>query len=512
MSAWTSIYRRVPFSLSCLLMLLSTVPVTAELQYCKDAKSEAKCEAAVMKALVAQGLLASVSTKEEAKAKVGELMSTGQKSMNDTATKGLLEKIAPEIASLPGASAGFEDFLSLLKIGVGAEGLNNKQALAFDLTDFLGLPIKSGYKVQALAQEATLFEDLANQLSAEDLKKQTNGLGDFDDLLVTFSYSPSTSHLGTNLGANQILTDELFSRLVKQNTALAEKETQAVLLAGTLAANLQNKFPAAFLAKEGEEIQGDENQVQDFDLIDNLSRRQQYRVAVENAAVAEANSLTALSKILNEASFFKLADLVANQPQLVVRAMRSVRDDLVGPEETTLKVSYEMGFVNMNSLRRALAACPDDQMTRCYTDYLTDNRAALAKDGYRLTFSLDWTKREDYNLAIDNVSVDVPGRDRWCVSTTYGRNLRVDENGKFTSRIDLTGSWQDWSDDPMYQDRALANLSFTQKVNDDFSLVLGAVWASKPEFRGQVDKEVSARFGLTYRFLDKKGREIMKAQ
>ncbi len=494
---------RAPLVLAMLVAtILGSAPGTAELKYCQNAKSEEDCEAAVRKALVPSGALATVLSAEEAESLVSNLRQEGQGMMEQGAAKNLLEKVAPEITALPGASAAFEDFLARLKIGTSSEGLDDMQALALDLTGFLGLPVKSGYKVQALAKEAALFEDLSKKLSVENREKRTKGLGDFDDLLVTFSFSPSTSRLGRNLGANQILTDELFGRFLAEGDALAVEAGDAAVKVGRLAQPL--------LLREDSRAAFSGDEVIDFGQIQDPSLRQQYQEAVETAAVAEYSHLANLSKTLKQAEFFKLADLVANQPQLVLKATRSVRNELVGPEETTLKVSYEMGFVNMNSLRRALSACKPTEMTTCYTSYLTDNRAALAKDGYRLTFSLDWTKREDYNLAIDNVSVKDPGRDRWCVSTTYGRNLRVDENGKFTSRIDLTGSWQDWSDDPTHQDRALANLSLTQKVSDDFSLVLGAVWASKPEFRGQVDKEVSARFGLTYRFLDKEGKEIMR--
>ena len=164
----------------------------------------------------------------------------------------------------------------------------------------------------------------------------------------------------------------------------------------------------------------------------------------------------------------------------------------------------------MNSLRRALAACKPEEMTACYTAYLTDRRAQLAKAQNRLTFSLDWTRQQKYHPTVDGVSLDVAGKERWTIIGAFGRNLRVGLDGKFTSRFDFTGSWEDWSDDPMHQDRGLANLSFTQKVTDDMSLVLGAVWASKPEFRGEVDREVSACFGLTYRFLDNEGKRIVR--
>lgn len=463
-------------------------------QFCADATDETQCEDNVNKVLLKDVALAPELKGDKARAAIQAL----QEQTTDKTARELLSKVFPEIAALPGASAAFEDFLNRLRIGVTTEGTDKMPALALDFTNFLGLSTKDGYKVQAVARDPLLDEGLSKQLSQENRDKRTKGLGSFDDVLVTFAYSPSTLHLGNNLGANQLLIDDLFRRFLAQDEALAAKATEAK----TARKNLARELPAEAFSPATGLVQ--------FDKITDPERKRQFREAVEQAAVAEANRLSSVFKTLNSASFFKIADLVANQPQLVVKAMRTVRDEFVGPEETTLKVSYEQGFVNMNGLRRALAACKPEAITTCYTSYLTGRRAQLAKAQNRLTFSLDWTQRQDYRPTVDGVSLDRPGKDRRTAVATFGRNLRVDVNGEFTSRFDLTTSWEDWSDDPLHQDRGLASLSFTQKVTTDMSLVLGAVWASKPQFRGQVDKEVSARFGLTYRFLDAKGKEIMR--
>jgi hypothetical protein len=85
-----------------------------------------------------------------------------------------------------------------------------------------------------------------------------------------------------------------------------------------------------------------------------------------------------------------------------------------------------------------------------------------------------------------------------------GRNLRVEDDGTASLRADLTGSWEEWSDDPAHQDRGLLKLALTQRIDNDTSAVVGSVWATKPEFRGEVDKEVTARFGLTFSLDTKK--------
>ena len=464
-------------------------------QLCADATDETQCEKKVNAALLKNVSLAKELEGKEAQAAIQAL----KEKISDESARELLNKVFPEIAELPGASAAFENFLNRLRIGVTTEGSDDMPALALDFTDFLGLSSEDGYKLQAVARDPLLDEDLSKQLSQENRDKKTKGLGSFDDVLVSFAYSPSTLRLGNNLGAHQLLIDDLFRRLLAQTEAPA------------LAANEAKRARERLSDSLPDEAFSDQDLVV-FDKITDPDRRREYREAVERAAVAEATRISSVSKALGDVDFFKIADLVANQPQLVIKAMRTVRDELVGPEETTLKVSYEQGFVNMNGLRKALAACKPEAVTACYTSYLTGRRAQLAKAQNRLTFSLDWTRLQDYRPTIDGVSLDRPGKDRRTVMATFGRNLRVDVNGEFTSRFDLTTSWEDWSDDPLHQDRGLASLSFTQKVTNDMSLVLGAVWASKPKFRGEVDKEVSARFGLTYRFLDAEGKEIMRSK
>jgi len=67
-------------------------------------------------------------------------------------------------------------------------------------------------------------------------------------------------------------------------------------------------------------------------------------------------------------------------------------------------------------------------------------------------------------------------------------------------RLDFTASYEDVSDDPAKNDRGIANLTFTYPIANGTFLSIGAVYASKPQYRGDVDKELNARAGLLYKF------------
>ena len=61
-------------------------------------------------------------------------------------------------------------------------------------------------------------------------------------------------------------------------------------------------------------------------------------------------------------------------------------------------------------------------------------------------------------------------------------------------------SYDDVDDDPARQDRAIGNITFTQQLAKATQFTIGLIWANKPEYRGDVDEELSARVGLNYKF------------
>ena len=58
---------------------------------------------------------------------------------------------------------------------------------------------------------------------------------------------------------------------------------------------------------------------------------------------------------------------------------------------------------------------------------------------------------------------------------------------------------REYNDSDQMNDRTVFTLTGTRNLLPGMSLTAGLVWANKPEFRGEVDQELSARLGLNYK-------------
>ncbi len=460
--------------------LLSLLAVHASaIEICQYSDTIAECEAKI-DALAASPYAATlVEPDSETIAKV-----------EDSGAKRLLAKLYPELAALPGAVGGFEDFLSRFRIGVEPVDLEGQgdEALALEFTDFFGLDTEDGYKVQAVLLASTVFEPLQELLSEDQQDSSEKKLGSFDNVLVRATYSPTTERLGRSLVSQ---TAEISAIL----DSVADRRSKATTVRGELRRAVVQRFP--HLKTDGE-FTGKFSDIPDEDL------RIRLKEAVELAQLVAWAKSKALGALLHQQKFFQVADLVSNQPQLNVTFSGTLRDDLVGPQEYGAKVTYEHGFTNLNKYRKHRdSRCKTEDALTCLANYLTPARQASLKKGDRVSFSVEWTKLDSYESPIEGVTLSREGSERWSGALSYGRFIRFDKDGNGVARFEATIEGQDWSDDPDRQNRLLGRLSLSQKISDDLAATIGIVWANKPEFfpDEDFDKEWSARIGLSYRLV-----------
>jgi hypothetical protein len=216
-----------------------------------------------------------------------------------------------------------------------------------------------------------------------------------------------------------------------------------------------------------------------------------------------------LHRLLTEGGFFRIADLVNNQPQLSVEGQLSLRRDLVGPNDYSVTARYEGGFANFNGLRRygreKCAAASDTTISAaCLQQYLSDPAAVSAmKRGDRFFVTATYSRRADYSmtLASDNVNLNIAGTWDFIAGAGYGRYVTFGRTGEELGRIDLTGEYVFHHDDPTRENRLVAAGTYTYRLSSTLSVAAGVSYASKPEFIGDVDKKFGANFALRYRLL-----------
>jgi hypothetical protein len=250
----------------------------------------------------------------------------------------------------------------------------------------------------------------------------------------------------------------------------------------------------------------------------NEAKCQEISVAVVAAAEQLAARQKARRALYESSRFFKLADLVANQPQLYGSFSYRLRDDLVGPDAWSLSATYEQGYVNINGLRRSVCGKPSKRDKDCkpslddLEDYIDDHQGA-SRRSHRLLGKIEYSSVDSYQDPVTDTDVELAldSASEWSISGAYGLVLQRTRDDKEASRFDVELKYEDVDGDPMRQGhRLLGAATLTQKLTDQTSLSLGAVYASDPEYRGDVSHEWSARAGVRWKLktaADDKGGE-----
>lgn len=395
-------------------------------------------------------------------------------------------------------SGTLSDYLPLLRALLGTDdGAGGNGKIGFEWSNPLGLPAAHQNKLTVIAQRSELYEPLQAALAAASLTDEADALADDinegDDFSIGFSYSPASA----TRGRDPEMHAELFSALLAIADQRGEAQRDALARRVALLNELGLKRSFAGAADAMAQEPG-------FRTPADLAAKQlEYVQAVEQEFRAEFDSMAELARRLQGAGFYGLLDLINNQPQLNVSANYRARDEAVGPSEFVATVSYELGWNNVNTFRQYARQCKDAQVL-CLADYLNrpDVIAGL-KESRRISFSAEYSQRKelDFSLPSADFSYAEAAQKRLRISAAYGRYLGGENRDRTRARIDAALSYEDYSDDPLRQNRGLATVTLTYPVAEGFFLSLGAVYATRPEFRGDVNSELGARAGFTYKVL-----------
>jgi hypothetical protein len=429
---------------------------------------------------------------------------------NATAQEKLDAKTTPD--ATPDSASSLTSFLPRIVTALGFGDLSEEegsQTLKFNLS-----PAPEGDKkpeqvtFELIRRDAepleAMIKAIPEAIRAERKTTLEEQVEDFDDVegkvSVNFEGALGGWRIGRSFGLYEDLTDQVFTYFAPGN--VNEPVQDLILLFDSL------RQSGRFQEQEGLlDLGGNVGQAR----TEHPDETKELEAAVIASATNEWDNAEAFQNTLRDGGYFRLADLIHNQPQIHVLVRYRERDDRVGPSEWGLEATYEQGFGNINGLddectgdlfAPRVAASGDP--VPCYQSYL-DNRKGRIKSANRLSFSLGYAEADDlrFELPDDGFVFSLDEVRKTLGSAAYGRSLTVDAKGNDTSRLDVEAKYEDVSGDPMRNNRFVATTTFTQNLFDGNVVSLSVVYASEPEYRGEVDEELSARAGIKVK-IDKK--------
>jgi hypothetical protein len=208
--------------------------------------------------------------------------------------------------------------------------------------------------------------------------------------------------------------------------------------------------------------------------------------------------------------------LIDNQPQLVLSAAVHDRDPVVDRDGWDVKLTFEKGFDNFNTLlrryhRNADGLQAEEALQNAFWQTVESLDEDAVKAGNKLTFSLTYGERDPYRLertfgegddAIP-VLIDLDRATDWCGKIEYHRNATwhpITLGGVTVfPRLHFSAEYIDVSDDPTRQDRLVSILTYEIPLPSGTSLPVSLTYANHSEFLGEPDEQLSAHFGISYK-------------
>ncbi len=414
--------------------------------------------------------------------------------------------------SADGPLSAFRDFLPRLAgalltpaTGEGAQSLGFKTNFALNDGKLFDWGVAA--QLAAVVHEAEPFAQLVDSIPAAgrdvSVERIRAGLEPYDDITFSGALNLENRTFGRGMRPHQDMIDSFLNTVLDSVGMTVDDDINQQTLAiwmrfGQRVRDGGGLDPARAGAPEcSGAAAGDVMEVR----VDCLTKAFQDSVeqAILGEAAARTRSLSVGERQLRQAGVLRLAQLINNQPQLNGSVEYRARNDVVGPQEWKGTVRFEMGFANMNGLRRE---CAGPVRADCLHGYVEDDnvRRSLAR-GDRVWAQAELTRRNawDVSLPDDAVSLALGTATTWAVSGGYGAYFGNQEDGENRDRLDLQGKYDFTGDDALRQNRFVATLFYTRRLSDQSSALLGVSYANRPEFLGDVTRNVSANLGLTYK-------------
>jgi hypothetical protein len=428
----------------------------------------------------------------QAEAAGRDLRAEAQETNTAAVSRAITAETADKTASstgLGGASSQRDSlaaFLAGLGLGEVTEGAEEGALLFHFNPDLFRIGDAHKLSLQALARQPEIYQPLADSVPAA----LAEDLDDFDDLQVDLFWSLETTRFGRRFLPHRSLLGDFYSELLDVTSrSVPELPAAATALSDFL--------------EDYEGLRGVNLQTATFsDLPPAAAAELESRVIA--IALGAARWVQAEDALGASTGFDRLPDLLNNQPQLSISGFYRSRDELAGPDIWGVEGSWEFGWANLNGLRRYARVQRSEEAKPILADLRsfvgTEVSAGTLKTAPRFAVKLKYQETDPYDISLEDgtVTLDLDRATSWFGSLATGGYLRIAEDGTQTGRWDLETEYEDVSDDPNREDRLVATLTMTQKLADGTDGHVSLVWASKPQYLGEVDEELSARVGLKY--------------
>lgn len=415
-------------------------------------------------------------------------------------------KSMPSNSPISGGDTGgnmtdFEPALSLA--GLAGDLLDNgvsknDDALAIDYNLDLGEDagqIKLQASLNRKAEiNAALLESIDTDIR-EAFKTENDGFDLTDDVTYSISYSFGIAGLGQRSLRN---LEEVFLSSLGGIDILDQAQQKAF---NDIAKRSTNGAPDLALDKfdfedpnvSGRLLTGAELRTKRQELCDAAIA---WNKAIQKTYTAEHLALQSTG----------FAELVNNRNQLVLNLSYKDRDDLIGPSETSAKLSYEFGFqaTAQKMLQAANSANCNENDHLCrlgvFTNYIQANQEAISAQN-RFKISVEYLEVDDYAYSseLNDIAFTKEGSDKLIAAFGYGRALQ----GKALdySRLDFELKYEDIDNDPDRNDRYVGTLTLSKRIapGTGWTIPFTLVYSNKSEFVNvSTDDKFSAHFGIRW--------------
>jgi hypothetical protein len=423
---------------------------------------------------------------------------------DETKAKADVAKANTGVPSVSGPlGSAVKDFVSRFLASADSSFLtqNNDGSITLDLNVGAKKFVTGNpFKVQAILHAPKLDAKVKAGLTGDTLLNTEKSLDELDDIEFSLSYSPQNRNLGRDLEPHR----PLFQALV----ASAPFASEDIARFRDKVGELTRTFGAEIMAREFKDMGT-------------------ARASIEPATIAAGRQLAgdnaAAVQQLKDNDIDTFVALLDQQPQLFASVIQRNRNELIGGDSLSFKVTYETSGRSLRNFYQVAAtngcgetqlAARDGDCADAWRAFAADEKTQLAAEtSGRFAFSLEYTGVDANNV---EVALPAPATGPFKLATdetesligsiTYGYTMAKDDAGMRKNGFDLKVSYENVTGDKDKDNRFVASATYSHKMSDTMTMPIGIVYANHendPAFK-DTDRKLAMHFGLVFKMPDLK--------